>query len=173
MARLIITLLVIALLVIAGAIVAARLIRTRLIRTGTIIAARLGAICHIGQVAVDRINHIKGNRIRLLAVIGGVLARIRPIVGTILWAVIVLAILSLIAIALLTAFLFRRHFAHRFGQHTGVMFGMLREIFRGHTIIRPLRIAGKHLIFFDDLLRRATHLALGARAVENTIDDIA
>ena len=36
-----------------------------------------------------------------------------------------------------------------------------------------LRIAGERIVFLDDLLRRAAHLAFGARGIEDAVDDIA
>lgn len=169
-AGLIIAGLIIALLVIAGAIVAARLIIAGLIIARLIIAAVLCALWQFNRKTVDGIDHLKGNGIGLFAIIGRVLALIRAAVRAEIGAILILAVLAVI---LLAAFLFRRHFAHRFGQHTGVMFGMLRKVFGRNTIIRSLRIARKHLVFFDDLLRRAANLALGAGTVENTVDDIA
>ena len=53
------------------------------------------------------------------------------------------------------------------------MLGVLQEILSGHAVIAQLRITGQLLIFVDDLLRRAAHLALWARAVKHPIDDIA
>jgi hypothetical protein len=123
-------------------------------------------------LAVDGVDHIESDRIGLIAIIGSV-ALIGSIILPIFWPIVILPILALIRVDLLTAFLLGRHFAHRFCQHAGVMFGMLRKVFGGNPIIRSLRVPCQHLIFFDDLLGRATHFAFGARAVENTIDDIA
>jgi hypothetical protein len=61
----------------------------------------------------------------------------------------------------------------RLGQHPGVMLGVLLEILGGDTVARELRIAGELVVLVDDLLRRAAHLALGAGAVEDAVDDIA
>ena len=74
---------------------------------------------------------------------------------------------------LLARLLFGGHFALRLAQHAGVMFGVLQEILSRDAIIRQLGIARQHLIFLDDLLRRATHLALGPRAFKHPVDDIA
>lgn len=80
------------------------------------------------------------------------------------------ALLLLLTLAFL---LLGRHFALRFAQHAGVMFGVLQEVFGGHAIIRQLRVTGEKLVLLDDLLRGATHLALGAGAVKDAIDDVA
>jgi hypothetical protein len=53
------------------------------------------------------------------------------------------------------------------------MFGVLLEVFGGNTVIGQLCITCQLIVFFDDLLRRATHLALWARAVKHTVDNIA
>ena len=65
------------------------------------------------------------------------------------------------------------HFAHRLGQNTGIMFGVLGKVFGIDPVIGQLRIAVQLGVFFDDLLRRAAHFAIGARAVEHPVDDIA
>ena len=59
------------------------------------------------------------------------------------------------------------------GQHARIVFGMLEEVLRGHTIVAQLRITREHQVLVDDLLRGSTHLALGAGAVEHAVDDIA
>jgi len=46
-------------------------------------------------------------------------------------------------------------------QQTGIVLGVLLEVFQRNTVTRQLRIARKLVVFFDDLLRGATHLALG------------
>ena len=53
------------------------------------------------------------------------------------------------------------------------MFGMLCKIFSRHTVTRKLRIARKGLVFLDNLLRRATHLAFWTGGIEHAVDDIA
>ena len=50
---------------------------------------------------------------------------------------------------------------------------MLLEIFCGDTIAGQLRGAGQLIVFINDLLRRAAHLAFGAGTVEYPIDNIA
>jgi len=57
-------------------------------------------------------------------------------------------------------------------KKTQVMFGVLLKILGGHAIIAQLCVAGQLIVFFDDLLGRATHLALWARAFEHPVDDI-
>ena len=80
--------------------------------------------------------------------------------------------LAALAILLLPRILLSSHLAGRLGQHTGVMLGVLVKVFSGDTVIRQLCIAGEKLVFLDDLLRRAAHLAFGAGTVEHTVDDI-
>ncbi len=97
--------------------------------------------------------------------------------GLIAFAAAVLCALTISVLmrllVLLARFLFGGHLTHRFGKHAGVMLGVLREILGGNPVIRQLAIAGELLIFLDDLLRSATHLAFGAGAFENAVDDIA
>ena len=80
---------------------------------------------------------------------------------------------AILLVLLLSRFLLGRQFLHRLGQHPRVVFGVLQEVFGRHPVVRELRIARQHLVLLDDLLRRATHLALGTRGVENAVDDIA
>ena len=65
------------------------------------------------------------------------------------------------------------HFALCLAQQPQVVFGVLLKVLGGHTVIAQLCIAGQLVVFLDNLLRRAAHLALGAGAVKNTVDDIA
>ncbi len=81
--------------------------------------------------------------------------------------------IAVLAILLLAGFLFGGHFAHRLAQKAGVMLGMLQEVFGSDAVIGQLRITGENLILLDDLLRRAPDLAFRARAVEDTVDNIA
>ena len=94
---------------------------------------------------------------------------------TLLLITLLLITLLLIALLLLALprLLLGGKFALRFGQQAGVMLGMLVEVFGGDTIIRQLRVAREEDILFNDLLRGAAHLAFGARAVEDAVDDIA
>jgi len=74
---------------------------------------------------------------------------------------------------LLAGLLFGGLLAHRFGQHAGIMLGVLLEILSRNAIIAQLSIAEKLLIFLYYLLWRTTHLTFGAGAVEGAVDDIA
>ena len=65
------------------------------------------------------------------------------------------------------------HFTHRLVQKAGVMLGMLLEVLERHAVVRKLRVAGKLIILLDDLLRRTAHLAFGAGALEDAVDDVA
>ena len=47
------------------------------------------------------------------------------------------------------------------GQKTCVMLCVLLEVFQGNTVTGQLRVTCELIVFFDDLLRGATHLALG------------
>ena len=88
-----------------------------------------------------------------------------------LWALFValglpVAVFALLLVALGINFLLRRT------QKAQVMLRVLLEIFSCNPVIAQLRIAGQLIVFLDDLLRRAAHFALGARAVENPIHHI-
>lgn len=78
-----------------------------------------------------------------------------------------LAVFTLLLVAALV------NLALGFRQHAQVVFGVLLEILGGYAIIAKLCVAGQLIILFNDLLRCATHFALGARAVENAVYDIA
>src|SRR5690606_22130556 len=58
-------------------------------------------------------------------------------------------------------------------QKTGVMLCVLKKILLSHPVIGELGITGKRKVFFDDLLGRAAHLALGSRRIKDTVNDIA
>ena len=88
-------------------------------------------------------------------------------------AVLAAALLVVVLLVALTLFLLGRHLAHRLAQHTGVMLGVLEEVLSGDPVVGQLGIPGEKLILLDDLLRRATHLAFGTGAVEDTIYDVA
>ena len=118
-------------------------------------------------------------------VIGTIIATVLPIaplvavavavtVATVAVPALLLGLLALLALlAALTFVLFGLQFTLRLAQHAGVMLGMLHEVLGGHAVIRQLRITGEKQILLDDLLRRATHLALRAGAFEHAVDDIA
>jgi hypothetical protein len=80
-----------------------------------------------------------------------------------------------LTVAVFTFLLFATlvNFALGFGQKAQVMFRMLLEIFHRDAVIAQLGITCQLIVFINDLLRRAAYLALGARAVENPVDDIA
>jgi hypothetical protein len=99
-----------------------------------------------------------------------VLATILP---TVLAAVLATILTIVLGVILPPRLLLGGHLAHRFGQKAGVVFGVLQEILGCHAVIRQLRIAGKRLIFLDNLLRGSAHFAFGARAVEDAVDNIA
>ena len=61
----------------------------------------------------------------------------------------------------------------RLNQDALVVLGMLQEVFRRHPIARGLRIARQGNVFVDDLLRRTTDFAFGARAVVDAVDIVA
>ena len=63
--------------------------------------------------------------------------------------------------------------ALRLGEHTHVMLGVLLEVLGRHAVVSEPGVTRQLVIFVDDLLRRTAHLALGASAVEHTVDDIA
>lgn len=53
------------------------------------------------------------------------------------------------------------------------MFSVLLKVFGGDTVIAQLSIAGKLVIFFNNLLRRTADFAFWARAVEHAVNDVA
>merc|ERR1711969_432113 len=78
-----------------------------------------------------------------------------------------LAVLALLLLAPLV------DLALRLGEHTHVMLGVLLEVLGRHAVVSEPGVTRQLVIFVDDLLRRTAHLALGATAVEHTVDDIA
>ena len=143
---------------------------------------------HVGMLAVALVAKavVRGIRAWAAAIIAPIfawLAITRLLLALLLawlllaWLLITLLLITLLLIALLLLALPRLllggKFALRFGQQAGVMLGMLVEVFGGDTIIRQLRVAREEDILFNDLLRGAAHLAFGARAVEDAVDDIA
>ena len=107
----------------------------------------------------------------LIAVL--LIAVLVAVLAAILAAALLTTLLRVVLLIALTLFLFGGHLAHRLAQQAGVMLGMLQEVFCSDAVIRQLRVTGEKLILLDDLLRRATHLAFGARAVEDAVDDVA
>jgi hypothetical protein len=63
-------------------------------------------------------------------------------------------------------------FALRLAQQSGVVFGVLLEVFSCHTVITQLGIARQLVVFLDNLLRRAAYFAFRSGTVENTVYDI-
>ena len=63
--------------------------------------------------------------------------------------------------------------ALRLAQHPGIVFGVLKEALLGNPVVRQLGIARQRQVLFNDLLGRAADLALGSRAVEDAVDDVA
>ena len=147
------------------------LIATRLL-AAVFVAARLRLLTRVfGKVHKPRalvISQRKGTDRTILCL--GLIARAIA-AAVITMAVATIAIAGLLV--LLARLLFRSHFTLRFGEHTRVMLCVLQEILGSDAIIGNLGVAREHLVFLDDLLRSATHLAFGAGAVEDTIDDIA
>ena len=84
-------------------------------------------------------------------------------------AAALLVVLLLLLLLLLTL---RVHLALRFGQHAGVMLRVLLEVFQCDAVIAKLRITGQLVVFVDDLLRGASHLAFRPRAVKHAVDDV-
>ena len=78
-----------------------------------------------------------------------------------------LTVLALLIVAALV------DFALRFAEHPKVMFGVLLKVLGGNTVVAQMGITRQLIVFLDDLLRRATHFALGAGTVEHAVDDVA
>ena len=53
------------------------------------------------------------------------------------------------------------------------MLGVLEVALRRHPVAGDLGVARQRLVLVDDLLRRAAHLAVGPRALEDAVDDVA
>ena len=115
-----------------------------------------------------------------VAVVTGLLARLVAALIPVLIALPLLALLTLaliafgLTVAVLAFLLFAPlvDLALGFGQKAQIMFGVLLEILHRHAVIAQLGVAGQLIVFVDDLLRRAAHLAFGTRAVEHTVDDV-
>ena len=83
-----------------------------------------------------------------------------------------LTVPALLLLALLL-FALRIHFFLRHAQQAQVMFRVLLKVFSRHTVIGQLCVSRQLIVFVDDLLRRAAHLALRAGTVKHAVDDIA
>ncbi|KGK79114.1 hypothetical protein PM03_11200 [Thalassobacter stenotrophicus] len=93
----------------------------------------------------------------LVAVVAAILLAV-PVLIAILVAIRAVLLLLLLGLLGLTA---RILFPLSGGQKPGVMLRVLLEIFQRNAVARQLRITRKLVVLFDDLLRGATHLALG------------
>jgi hypothetical protein len=114
-------------------------------------------------VIADHFDHIMACDIGLI--IAALIAVVRPILALptlARLAVLSTAWLTILGIGLLAAFLFGGKLAVGFGQKPCVMFCVLQKILSGNAVVGQLRITGKKLVFFDQLGRGATHLAIGA-----------
>ncbi len=80
----------------------------------------------------------------------------------------------LLALAVLAILLFALglELTLRFAEKPRVMLCVLLKIFGSDTVIAKLRISGKLVVLVDDLLRGTAHLAFGAGAVENPVDNV-
>ena len=160
----VITIVVVALAVLrAAVIIVARgaLILTPILAPILTLLARacLGGFDQTCLVIADHFDHIMTCDIRLL--VATLIAVICPILA--LTALTRLAVLRAVwSIALLAAFLFGGKLAVGFGQKPCVVFCVLQKILSGNAVVGQLRITGKKLVFFDQLGRGATHLAIGA-----------
>ena len=106
----------------------------------------------------------------LVDLLAPTLTGILPAIGV---AILASILATTLLILLLACLLFDGHLARRFGQHAGIVLGVLQEILGGHAVIRQLGIACQHLVFLDDLRRGAAHLAFGSRGIEDAVDDVA
>ena len=87
--------------------------------------------------------------------------------------VLTLLVLATILLLVITPLIgLASHFGLRLGQHAGIMFGVLQKVLGSDAVARKLGIARQYLVFVDDLLRGAPHLAFGARAVKHPVDDV-
>jgi 16S rRNA (adenine1518-N6/adenine1519-N6)-dimethyltransferase len=160
--------------------IAARLVATRLIWAGAAGGVALAAIAAVATRLLLGLGRRAGRRflpglgrfhqtaVHLVRVGAKTEYRHRADIGLVIVAVIAargIALAIAVAIAALrlraALVLFGGHFAHRLAQHAGIVFGVLREVFGRHAVVRQLGIARQSLVFLDDLLRRSAHLAFG------------
>jgi hypothetical protein len=85
---------------------------------------------------------------------------------------VAVAILLTITVEALLLLAPRVLFLLRLAQQAQVMFCMLLEILGRNPVTRQLRIARQLVVFLNDLLRCAAHLALWAGAVKHAIDNV-
>lgn len=161
--------------------IAARLLITRLLVTGAIATTRLLASLRVITLAfalvVTLIVTLAGLvltivMVTILTVVLAVPVMVIAVLAVPISVVGIAAIIVLTMVMWVLALAFG-HLALRFTQHAGIVFGMLQEALFGDTVMGQLGVPRKRQIFFNDLLRGATHLALGPRAVEDTVDHIA
>lgn len=161
-------------LTIAIAVIAARLLlRAGLWRFNQIVVLT-ASIDHLNRAGIV-LHPIPAPFAAIVAVIapGFAVAVAIPIPITVTVAVLATILVRLALLAALTLFLLGGHLTHRLTQEAGVMLGVLHEILSGNTVIRELGIPCEELILLDDLLWRAAHFPLRARAVEHAVDDVA
>ena len=146
---------------------------------------RAGKFRQFNQSGILFTDHIKRRRAGgiglIIAVIFTALVTVRakiavargPVAGHRPIAISIAVCGLVLLLELLTLVLLGLHLTRGFCQKPCVMLGMLQKVFSRHTVVGQLRIPRQKLVFFDDLLRCATHLALGARAVKDAVDDVA
>lgn len=161
----------------AGGLAPATPVVAAAIAIAAFVAAALTAIALRGNFRLGRAARIVGIGMGL---VGLTLLTVIAILATLLTVVVAVALIALavalrLAFAVLPLLLFALLvlLALRFAEHALVMLGMLLEVFRSNPVISKLRITGELVVFVDDLLGRPAHLAVGAGAVKNTIDDVA
>ena len=152
--------------------------------------ARLGPVRAIGPIprlvatlglatlrlATLAVSALTVSALVALAALAALVALVALISGLSVLATILAAVLATVLDVILgppLILLLGCKLALRLGQHPGVMFGMLHEVFCRDPVVGQLGVTGKELIFFDDLLGGAAHLALWAGTVEDAVDDIA
>lgn len=161
-------------LTIAIAVIAARLLlRAGLWRFNQIVVLT-ASIDHLNRAGII-LHPIPAPFAAIVAIIAPrfAVAVAIPIPITVTVAVLATILVRLALLAALTLFLLGGHLTHRLTQEAGVMLGVLHEILSGNTVIRELGIPCEELILLDDLLWRAAHFPLRARAVEHAVDDVA
>lgn len=116
-----------------------------------------------------------GVAVRILRLFARLLLLALLLIARLLVAVVLLVLVTLglpFAVFPLLLFAALVNLALGFGQHAQVMFRMLLEIFHRNAVIAKLGVARQLVVFVDDLLRGAAHLAFGTGAVEHAVDDI-
>ena len=141
-----------------------RLIRLRFRLLAWLALARLTVFRRFHEWAVrivrGHVDHIVPLLLRLSLCLRG---RLVVLTTAIVRRISVILLIVALLLALLVLLLLRLPlslFALRFGQHPQIMFRVLLEVLRRHTVIRQLRVAGQLIILINDLLWRTAHLAL-------------